>query len=305
MFSVSATGTLRPVRGSPFPTAKDLDTRSIAFAPGGRLLAVAVNRVVAGRRSIRPSVSGVAVFSVSRSGTLRRVRGSPFSNGRKRVAEALAFSPDGKLLAVANSTGRVSLFSVARSGALEPGGGSPFATGSGHAAAAIAFSPGGGLLATGNDDGTVSVLSLNPRTRGLEPVPGSPYPGGATSLAFSPDGRLLATAWGGLSLFSVDRATGALSPLSTPTLSGFTPAGVAFSPSGSVLAVPSSDSGGVALFSVSPGGSLSQLPGLAWMPNSLFSTGADTPGVGAAFDGSGRLLALPERGGGVSVLTIH
>jgi hypothetical protein len=72
-----------------------------------------------------------------------------------------------------------------------------------------------------------------------------------------------------------------------------------------LLSAPSSRFGGVALFSVNAAGSLTPVPGLRWMPNSMFSTGSDTPGSGAAFDRSGHLLAPPERGSGVSVLTIH
>jgi Tol biopolymer transport system component len=305
VLSVGRTGTLRAVRGSPFVTGKNLDTRSVAFAPSGRLLAVAVNRIGTSKRSIMLLGSGVAVFSVSRSGTLRWVRGSPFANGGRSVAEALAFSPDGKLLAVANDTGTVSMFTVGRSGGLVAVHGSPFRTGSAHPAGSIVFSPTGRFLARADDDGTVSMLSVNAATGALKPVVGSPFKGGGFSLAFSPDGRLLATAGGGLSVFAVDQSTGSLSQVPNPPSYGFSPAGVAFNRSGSLLAAPSSGFGGVALFSVHAAGSLTPVPGLPWMPNSMFSTGSDNPGSGGAFDRSGHLLALPERGSGVSVLTIH
>ena len=307
VFSVERSGALRAVRGSPFSTGADLDTRSVAFDPVGRLLAVAVNRIVSSKRWIRPVGSGVMMFSVSRSGQLRKVPRTPFANARRAVAQALAFSPGGRLVAVVNETGTVSVFSVARSGRLEPVRGSPFRTGRTNPAGAIAFSPDGRFLVTSNTDATISVLAVSSRSGALAPVAGSPFRGGGVGapLTFSPDGRLLAAAGGRLSLFSVDSATGSLASLPTPAISGFSPAAVAFNPAGTILAGASSGFGGVALFSIGADQSLTQIPGVPWMPDALFSTGADTPGPGAAFDGSGRLLALAEAGGGVSVLRVR
>jgi hypothetical protein len=260
--------------------------------------------MVVSRNSIRSVGSGVMVFSVSRSGTLRRVAGSPISIGRRPVAEALAFSPSGRFVAVGTDSGTISVFSVGRSGALRAVRGSPFRS-SDHLIDAIAFS-GSGLVATSNDDATISVLSMNAATGALRPVSGSPFRGGALGpIAFSPDARLLAAAGANLEIFSVDPSTGSLSPVSNPPIYGFSPAAVAFNPSGTLLAAPSSGYGGVALFSISASGLLAQISGLGWMPNSMFSTGADTPAPSAAFDGAGGLLALGERGAGVSILKIH
>lgn len=305
VFSVQASGALRPIHGSPFAAGHNLDARSVAFAPDGRLLAVAVNRIVAGRRSFRPIGSSVGVFSVARSGSLRPVHGSPFRNGPS-VAESLAFRPDGRFVAVGSNTGRVSVFALGRSGALRQVRGSPFRSGSPHPASAIAFSPDGTHLATANDDGTISVLSVDRATGSLRSVSGSPFQaGGGGPLAFSPSGRLLAAAGGSLQILSVDPATGSLSPVSNPPLYGLSSAAVAFNPAGTLLAAPSSGFGGVAVFSVSPAGALTQVVGLPWMPGSMYSTGADTPGPAAGFDPTGHTLALAESGAGVSILRIH
>ena len=200
------------------------------------------------------------MFSVGADGALTPVTGSPFPNGG---GFSVAFSPDGSLLATANEAdSTVSVFSVGAGGALTPVAGSPFTTGS--FPESVAFSPGGGLLATANyKSNNVSVFSVG-AGGALTSVAGSPFPadGGGSdsplSVAFSPDGSLLATANSvagvGVSLFAV-AAGGVLTPVvGSPFSTGSQQyaVSVAFSPAGGLLAVANAAVGGdsVSVFSL-------------------------------------------------------
>src|SRR5205823_6080136 len=157
-----------------------------ALCPAGGLLAVA--SFLGG--------NSVSVFSVDPGSVmLSQVPGSPFVVGSDPVS--VAFSPDGSLLAVANSfSNNVSEFSVNKStGALSPVPGSPFAAGS--APWSVTFSPRGGLLAVANSGSNdLSVFSVNQSSGALSQVSGSPFTTGTAphSVVFSPDGKLLAIA---------------------------------------------------------------------------------------------------------------
>ena len=256
VFSVGPGGVLAPVSGSPFATGAF--AYSVAFSPSGGLLATA-----------NTDDNTVSVFSVASDGALTPVSGSPFGTGNAPVS--VAFSPSGGLLATANaSDNTVSVFSVASDGALTPVSGSPSATGTGPTS--VAFSPGGTLLAVANFglggdppslDNTVSVFSVA-SDGALTPVSGSPFTtgNGPGSVAFSPSGRLLATANTGaagapgftgntVSVFSV-ASGGALTQVSgSPFTTGNAPFAVAFSPGG-LLATANFSDDTVSLFAPGP-----------------------------------------------------
>jgi WD40 repeat protein len=154
------------------------------------------------------------------SPTSKLVTGSPFSTGGlpppkgNNNARSVAFSPKppkDNLLAVAiNGSGVALMVAPLRGSSLTPAVHSPFPTASGGSVetAAVAFSPDGTLLAAATTDvdithsifkGGVSLFEVTPGSPGLTLVPGSPFsvsPTYANSVAFSPDGKLLAVASG-------------------------------------------------------------------------------------------------------------
>jgi hypothetical protein len=97
----------------------------------------------------------------------------------------VAFSPDGKSLAMASRAGNVQLWDVATGTLLE--------TLKGHSSAvtAVVFSPDGRTLASGSSDRTVRLWNVQTRRELMQLDPGSVELGGVVTLAFSPDGNHL------------------------------------------------------------------------------------------------------------------
>jgi hypothetical protein len=193
--------------------------RSVAFAPGGRVLAYAGGEArvnfwdakaiaelpaleVGGDREIWIAFSpdGNLLAAGEGMGALANGRVTVWDwQSRRLLAElavegggthGLAFSPDSSRLAVGDSSGDVSVYSVAdwslklRRGSHRPGQGG---------CSALAFSPAGNLLATaGGIDATVRLWNAETG----ESAGTLRQPGYANALAFSPDGRLVAVALG-------------------------------------------------------------------------------------------------------------
>ena len=295
VFSVAADGALTQVPGSPFATGGGPD--SMAFSPSGGLLATA-------------NADGtVSVFSVSAGGALTQVPGSPFATGAGNGLNAMSFSSNGKLLATANfDDSTVSMFSVAANGALTQVTGSPFALSA--TPDSLAFSPTSGLLAIGNSSSaTVSMFSVS-AGGALTEVAGSPFTIDATigplpnptSVAFSPNGAMLATAdpaSGLLKVLTVG-AGGALTGFASGQVGGGDdPQSVVFSPNGQLLATGNQSNGTASVLSVPT--SLFGL--LAPVTGSPFSIGIITTSV-AFSPGGGLLASTSEPDGGLSLLSV-
>jgi WD40 repeat protein/transcriptional regulator with XRE-family HTH domain len=216
-----ATG--RPV-GAPLPASVGLfgGHGAVAFSPNGKLLAIS-----AGDGTVRlwNPATGHPV-------------GPPHQTGAIYGVYGVAFSPDGRLLASADADGTVWLWNPATGQAAA----APLQAGNGYNSVhGVAFSPDGKLLATGDGDGTVRLW--NPATGRPVGAPlqtGSSPAGGMNAVTFSPDGKLLAGADGTVQLWNPATGQPVGAPL-TATRAQLGVYGVAFSPSGKLLATGGGD----------------------------------------------------------------
>jgi WD40 repeat protein/beta-lactamase regulating signal transducer with metallopeptidase domain len=142
-------------------------------------------------------------------------------SGARAVALALAYSPDGSVLAVAGDDGVVLVRDVASGRVIAR------LEGHGDAVSCLAFSPDGRALATGSYDRTIKLWDL---ASGRELATLSGHANWVFALAFSPDGRVLASAGHDKTVRIWDVVAGR----DTTTLSGHSASvrAVAFAPTG-------------------------------------------------------------------------
>jgi WD40 repeat protein len=227
------------VTGRPAGTIGAAFANAVAFSRDGKLLAILDSQ---GTIQLWDPVAGHA------AGAPLQIPPVPQTGGvSSQSLNAVAFSPDGKLLAIANGDGTVQLWTRVTGHAL---GGPLHVTSPKYGVNQVAFSPDGRLLASADGDGTVRLW---------DPVTGQAVGGplhasskyGVNQVAFSPDGKLLASADGDGTVRLWDPVTGqgVGGPLNaTSPLPGVFQ--VAFSPDGKLLASVDGD-GTVRMWKVS------------------------------------------------------
>jgi len=192
VFSVAANGALAPV-GVPVNPGV-FGPRGIVFTPDGNFV------YVIGRRGPQGGGAGsadtaIATMTLSDSGVLAPVAGSPtFINGQV-AGFGLSVSPDGKHLYAAHSNNfRIYGFDInGATGALSGIAGSPFTT-TGQSPQELSVTPDGKSLYVAEVFGQkVEGFNINAATGALTQIPGTPVTvaGQSDALAITPDGNSL------------------------------------------------------------------------------------------------------------------
>jgi len=257
--------TLRPV-GRPFRGFSEADTttsggaQDLAFSPNGRLLAAGGG-----------AGSTLVVWDIATHAIVKRFtpppQPEPHGNG-------LQFSPDGRTLADGDGGFGALLWN------LSAGHKERLFDGLNHTVLSVAYSPDGTRLATVDNAFPINHAALwdtsRHRARRIAVFPANHAQGLAASVAFSPNGRLLATGASGVITLR-DSQTGR--PVRTLTIPNGYNGALAFSPDGSKLALLAHD--GAEVWDIATGTEIGTgLPGA--------SPQSGTPG------GPGRLLYTPD-----------
>ena len=187
-FAVSASGSLSPVSGSPFPAGS-----------GAEFMATdSVHKFLYISNQSADTISGFSINSST--GMLAAVPGTPFATGSRPTG--IAVDPLGKFVFVANqASSSISVFMIGANGSLTPVPGSPFTVASPYG---LTVNTAGTVLFANNfPDTSISdlntVSSFNIGANGaLTAVPGSPFAtanwagfAAAIGLAADPSGKFL------------------------------------------------------------------------------------------------------------------
>lgn len=117
VFSISSTGSLTEMQGSPYTPATGVNSGSLLLSPNDQFLFVS-----------NEGSTSITAFSVASAGTLSPVPGSPFTLGTT-FPGSMAMDQNGTLLYVASYSGAGNLiygFNIGAGGSLAPISGSPF-----------------------------------------------------------------------------------------------------------------------------------------------------------------------------------
>jgi 6-phosphogluconolactonase (cycloisomerase 2 family) len=219
IFSIASSGALMPLSGTPIVlSSSGVVSSSVLIDPSGKYLYVTT--------SSSSSVLG-SIFGFSRDTTTGRLVVLPgFSIPVAGQVNHGVFDPSGKFLLltgnnVFGTAGGLSVFSLdASTGSLTLDTGSPFQVGDDPAGVAVDAS-GKFVYVPNTADATISAFSLDSATGALTPVPGSPFPSGGNGSINGPLGiatdagnfMYVCNASNDVSAFSIDRATGILTPI--------------------------------------------------------------------------------------------
>jgi WD40 repeat protein len=278
-----ATG--QPVAAPQRVRAGSGDDVGLAFSPDGKLLASTDDD---GMVRLWDTATGKP------AGTPLVVNSSPAAaiGGTGYAILDVAFSPDGKQLAIGEPRGTVGLWDLATRRAV----GSllrapPNFSGSTDVETGLAFSPDGKLLAGADLDGMVSLWDPATGKAVGAPLPGDPGPyGRVTEVAFSPDGTTLAMAGLNGTVRLWDLATGRPTGASLPADS-YPGAAVEFSPDGKRVAT--TELGGDVRLWDSATGQYAGSPVPIVHGAGDYLKGDDTE-VNMVFSPDGKLLAYPS-----------
>jgi 6-phosphogluconolactonase (cycloisomerase 2 family) len=287
----------REINGSPFPTSSgQAAATGLAILPGDAFIYVT-----------NSSLNSIEAFSISSTGALTAVSGSPFSTGPS--PNPVTFDSAGHFAYVSNQTSpSIFVYGVnSTTGALAEIQADRVATG--VSPSAVFLTADGKFAYVLNGAASISAFSVNSSSGALTPVAGSPFGvptvGGVggnpiLSLIFNPNGKSLyvkndgGTGTGSLAAFSIASATGALAPLGgSPFALGISATGLAgMDPAGRFLYIANqglctvangcsqslTSMGSISAFSLDAAGVPTALPGLTAVTPQPYQVSVDPSG---------------------------
>lgn len=300
-YSVSSTGALTPVPGSPYLSGGVGSTTTCQGLD--RIISNAAKNLLFVSNSSDQTISAFQINPAS--GSLTSVVGSPFASGLTLDhcgGISLAATPDGNFL-IASSNGQIKTFAVDAAGVLTPGA---VTTNCCSPTVGMKISSNGRLLALANET-SVSVYSIN-ADGSLTAAAGSPFARAGTGLLTAVDFSCAADRlYGSEASFSSSTITdswtigagGVLTAVAgSPFLgSGTDSTSVALTPDNSWLFTNDQFSNRINSFAVNADGSLSKVGSFGGI------NAVHVPG-GLATDAAGTLLFAADDNFGIAVFTI-